>query len=198
MSITDVRAREVLDSRGNPTIEAEVTLSQKDAGGNIQGAAIVPSGASTGSHEAVELRDGDMNRYRGLGVKKAVQTVNSEIRNAVIGMDESDQKELDDILIKLDGTPQKSRLGANATLSVSLAVARAAANSAQKPLYRYLGGKSAKTLPVPMVNIINGGKHAGNGIDFQEFMILPISADSFSQALQMIVEVYQSLKFILH
>ena len=197
MSIADVRAREVLDSRGSPTIEAEVTLSQKGTNGNIQGVAIVPSGASTGSHEAVERRDGDMNRYRGLGVKKAVQTVNSEIRDAVIGMDELDQKGLDDILIKLDGTSQKSRLGANATLGVSLAVARAAAKADQTPLYRYLGGESAKTLPVPMVNIINGGRHAGNGIDFQEFMILPVGADSFSRALQMIVEVYQSLKVIL-
>ena len=190
--ITDVYAREVLDSRGNPTVEVEVTL---ESGG--MGRAIVPSGASTGAHEAVELRDGDKTRYLGKGVLKAVQHVNEVIAPEVIGLDALNQVAIDRCMIELDGTPNKGRLGANAILAVSMAVARAAADALQIPLYRYLGGTNARTLPVPMLNILNGGAHADNNIDVQEFMILPISAKSFSEAVRAGAEVFHSLKAVL-
>lgn len=191
-TIEDVVAREILDSRGNPTIEVEVLLT-----GGERGMAAVPSGASTGAHEAVELRDGDKSRYGGKGVLNAVRNVNDSIREAIVGLDATDQVMLDEVMIKLDGTPNKAKLGANAILGVSLAVAKAAANAQQQPFYRYLGGVSARTLPVPMMNILNGGKHADNSTDMQEYMILPISAPTFRDALRMGAEVYQSLKKVL-
>jgi len=190
-SISDVRAREILDSRGNPTVEVEVTLDDDSVG-----RAAVPSGASTGAFEAVELRDGD-ERYLGKGVIKAVIAIEDEIMPAVIGFDATDQRFIDDTMIALDGTPNKARLGANAILGVSMAVAKAAAQSSGLPLYRYIGGPNAHLLPVPMMNIINGGAHADSDVDFQEFMIAPIGADSFHDALRMGAEVYHSLKSVL-
>ena len=190
-SISDVRAREILDSRGNPTVEVEVTLDDDSIG-----RAAVPSGASTGAFEAVELRDGD-ERYLGKGVIKAVIAVEDEIMPAVIGFDATDQRFIDETMIALDGTPNKARLGANAILGVSMAVAKAAAQSSGLPLYRYIGGPNAHVLPVPMMNIINGGAHADSDVDFQEFMIAPIGADSFHDALRMGAEVYHSLKSVL-
>ncbi len=187
-AITDIIAREILDSRGNPTVEVDVYLED-----GSMGRAAVPSGASTGAHEAVELRDGG-KRYHGKGVEKAVEAVNSEIFDAIGGMDAENQIQLDNIMIELDGTANKSRLGANAILGVSLAVAKAAAQSANLPLYRYVGGAHARLLPVPMMNIINGGAHADNPIDFQEFMILPIGADSIREAVRMGSEVFHVLK----
>jgi enolase len=192
-AIVDIIGREILDSRGNPTIEVDVVLED----GSL-GRAAVPSGASTGAHEAVELRDGDKTRYLGKGVQKAVAAVNGEIYEALADMAVEEQVQIDQVMIDLDGTPNKSRLGANAILGVSLAVARAAAESFDMPLYRYVGGTSARTLPVPMMNIINGGVHADNPIDFQEFMILPIGAPTFSEALRMGVEVFHTLKKALH
>ncbi len=189
MKIKDINAREIIDSRGNPTVEVEVFLEN-----GVCGKAAVPSGASTGKYEALELRDGDKKRYGGLGVLKAVANVNTTIRKAVIGRDASKQEGLDKLLIDLDGTPDKSRLGANATLGVSLAAAHASANCAGMPLYKYIGGDKAVTLPVPMMNILNGGKHAENSTDLQEFMVMPTGAKSFSQALQIGCEVYQALK----
>ena len=190
-SISDVRAREILDSRGNPTVEVEVTLDDDSVG-----RAAVPSGASTGAFEAVELRDGD-ERYSGKGVIQAVIAVEDEIMPAVIGFDATDQRFIDETMISLDGTPNKARLGANAILGVSMAVAKAAAQSAGLPLYRYIGGPNAHVLPVPMMNIINGGAHADSDVDFQEFMIAPIGADSFHDALRMGAEVYHELKSVL-
>ena len=192
MEIVEVLAREVLDSRGNPTLEAEVTLFS-----GALGQAIVASGASTGAHEAVERRDGVHDRYDGRGVLQAVETVNSEIREAILGLDASDQTALDQTLIELDGTPNKRRLGANATLGVSLACAHAAAAELGLPLYRYLGGPTARVLPVPMANILNGGKHAAGSTDFQEFMVLPMGAASFREGLRMVAEVYHALKQVL-
>ncbi len=192
-TIEDVAAREILDSRGNPTIEVEILLV-----GGERGVAAVPSGASTGVHEAVELRDGDKSRYGGKGVLNAVRNVNDTISDAIIGLDATDQIMLDEVMIELDGTPNKAHLGANAILGVSLAVAKAAANAQQEPLYRYLGGVSARTLPVPMMNILNGGKHADNSTDMQEYMILPVGAPTFHDALRMGAEVYQGLKKVLH
>lgn len=192
-TIEDIHAREILDSRGNPTVEVEVLLINGESG-----VAAVPSGASTGAHEAVELRDGDKSRYGGKGVLKAVRHVNEAISEAIVGLDATDQIALDEIMIELDGTSNKSSLGANAILGVSLAVAKAAANALQQPLYRYLGGVAARTLPVPMMNILNGGKHADNSTDMQEYMVLPVGARSFREALRMGAEVYQSLKKVLH
>jgi len=191
-NIADIHAREVIDSRGNPTVEAEVTL----ADGSF-GRAIVPSGASTGEHEAVELRDGDAERYSGKGVLKAVENVNGEIAEALANMDASDQRALDQKMIELDGTGNKGRLGANALLAVSMAAARAAGNSFGLPLYRYLGGAGANTLPTPMMNILNGGAHADNNVDFQEFMVMPVGASSFSEALRWGVQVFHVLKGVL-
>ena len=190
--IEHVLAREILDSRGNPTVEAEVVLEDGEIG-----RAAVPSGASTGEHEAVELRDGDENRYNGKGVLKAVQNVNDIIAPALEGFDALDQAEVDHALLELDGTKTKSRLGANALLAVSLATARAAALSVDLPLYRYLGGPNSRTLPVPMMNIINGGAHADNNVDFQEFMIVPVGAPNFSEALRMGAEIFHALKSVL-
>src|SRR5438034_1407180 len=190
--IEQITAREILDSRGNPTIEAEVTL----IGGEV-GRAAVPSGASTGAHEAVELRDGDKKRYAGKGVLKAVRNVNEIIAPAIEEMDALDQAEIDRALIDLDGSPTKSRLGANALLAVSLATARAAATYLEIPLYKYLGGPNARTLPVPMMNIINGGAHADNNVDFQEFMIVPVGANAFHEALRMGAEIFHTLKTVL-
>ncbi|GAB4569156.1 MAG: phosphopyruvate hydratase [Anaerolineae bacterium] len=190
--IEDVIAREILDSRGNPTVEVEVVLS----GGDV-GRAAVPSGASTGVHEAVELRDGDKSRYGGKGVLKAVQNVNEIIAEELIGWDALDQVGIDEFLVGLDGTPNKGRLGANAILGVSLAVAKAAAAAVGLPLYRYIGGVSARTLPVPMMNILNGGKHAVDSTDLQEFMIMPAGASSFSEALRWGAETYHALKKVL-
>src|SRR5437879_6118697 len=187
-AIIDITAREILDSRGNPTVEVDVRLEDGSFG-----RAAVPSGASTGAHEAVELRDGG-SRYGGKGVEKAVDLVNREIFDAVGGMDAEDQVRIDRVMRTLDGTPDKSRLGANAILGVSLAVAKAAAHARELPLYRYLGGANARLLPVPMMNIINGGVHADNAIDFQEFMILPVSAANFHEALRMGAEVFHTLK----
>jgi len=191
-NISEIRAREVLDSRGNPTVEAEVFLQD-----GSHGRAIVPSGASTGEHEAVELRDGDNQRFLGKGVLKAVENVNGEIADALANFDAADQRVLDHKMIELDGTPNKGRLGANAILSVSMAAARAAANYYGLPLYRYLGGAGANTLPVPMMNILNGGAHADNNVDFQEFMVMPVGAESFSEALRWGVEVFHTLKGVL-
>jgi len=190
--IEEIHAREILDSRGNPTIEAEVSL----VGGEV-GRAAVPSGASTGEHEAVELRDEDQKRYGGKGVLQAVNNVNEIIAPEVNGMDALDQAELDSALIALDGTPNKSKLGANALLAVSLANARAAAAYLEVPLYKYLGGPNARTLPVPMMNIINGGAHADNNVDFQEFMIVPVGAESFSESLRIGAEIFHTLKAVL-
>jgi enolase len=191
-AIKAVIAREVLDSRGNPTVEAEVILDNK-----VRGHAIVPSGASTGAHEAVELRDGDERRYLGKGVLRAVENVNKIIAPALVGEDVCQQRAIDQILINLDGTPNKGSLGANAILSVSMAIARAAAAALDMPLYRYLGGTNACILPVPMMNIINGGAHADNNLDAQEFMIVPAGAESFSESLRMGVETFHALKSVL-
>jgi enolase len=191
-NIAAIIAREVLDSRGNPTVEAEVQL----ASGTV-GRAIVPSGASTGEHEAVELRDGDNARFMGKGVLKAVENVNGEIAEALANWDAADQRGLDQKMIELDGTENKGRLGANAILSVSMAAARAAAAELNLPLYRYIGGVGASTLPVPMMNILNGGAHADNNVDFQEFMVMPVGAPSFSEALRWGVEVFHTLKGVL-
>jgi enolase len=188
-AIADIIGREILDSRGNPTVEVDVVLEDGSFG-----RAAVPSGASTGAHEAVELRDGDKKRYFGKGVRKAVDAVNGEIFDAIGGMDAEAQAKIDETLIALDGTPNKSRLGANAILGVSLAAAKAAAAAANAPLYRYVGGTAARLLPVPMMNIVNGGVHADNPIDFQEFMIMPVGAESFAEGLRMGVEVFQTLK----
>jgi enolase len=190
--IEQIGAREILDSRGNPTVEAEVMLI-----GGETGRAAVPSGASTGEHEAVELRDGDKKRYGGKGVLKAVENVNNVIAQELEGMDALDQAEIDQALIELDGTETKSKLGANALLAVSLATARAAASYLEIPLYRYLGGPNARTLPVPLMNILNGGAHADNNVDFQEFMIVPAGAASFHEALRMGAEIFHSLKNVL-
>jgi enolase len=191
-SIKSVKAREILDSRGNPTIEAEVTLAD-----GTTGVAAVPSGASTGKHEAVELRDGDRSRYGGLGVLKAIEHVNTEIASAIVSMSTLEQAAIDQRLIELDGTANKARLGANALLATSLAVAKAGANFRGIPLYRYLGGARAHLLPVPMLNILNGGKHALGSTDFQEFMIMPVGAANFNKAMQMSSEVYHSLRKVL-
>jgi enolase len=191
-AIADILAREILDSRGNPTVEVEVTL----ADGSV-GRAAVPSGASTGAHEAVELRDGDKARYLGKGVMKAVAAVEGEIFDAVGGMDAEEQVKIDETMIALDGTPNKARLGANAILGVSLAVAKAAAVANNLPLYRYVGGTSARVLPVPMMNIVNGGAHADNPIDFQEFMVMPVGAPNFAEALRMGAEIFHTLKSAL-
>jgi enolase len=188
-AIIDIIAREILDSRGNPTVEVDVTLED-----GSKGRAAVPSGASTGAHEAVERRDGDKARYLGKGVRKAVDAVNGEIFEAIGGMDAEDQLHIDNTLIALDGTPNKGRLGANAILGVSLALARAAAEAAALPLYRYIGGVNAHLLPVPMMNVVNGGAHADNPIDFQEFMLMPLGAPSFSEGLRMGAEVFHTLK----
>jgi enolase len=190
--IEDIHAREILDSRGNPTVEAEVMLSDGQVG-----RAAVPSGASTGEHEAVELRDEDKSRYGGKGVLKAVHNVNEVIAPELEGMDALDQSEIDNALITLDGTPTKAKLGANALLSVSLATARAAAGFLELPLYKYLGGPNARTLPVPMMNIINGGAHADNNVDFQEFMIVPVGAESFTESLRIGAEIFHTLKAVL-
>ncbi|MEZ4766869.1 MAG: phosphopyruvate hydratase [Caldilineales bacterium] len=191
--IENVLAREVLDSRGNPTVEVDIELVDGE-----MGRAIVPSGASTGVHEAHELRDGDKSRYGGKGVLKAVENVNTVIAEALFGMDALDQVGVDELLIALDGTPNKSNLGANAILAVSLATAKAAAKASGLPLYRYLGGVGARTLPVPMMNILNGGKHAVGSTDFQEFMVMPAGAGSFAEGLRWGAEIYQSLKKVLH
>jgi enolase len=191
-TIVDIHAREVLDSRGNPTVEAEVTLAD-----GSEGRAIVPSGASTGEHEAIELRDGDEDRYKGKGVLKAVENVNGEIAEALSGMEADSQFEIDRKMLELDGTENKSRLSANAILAVSMACARAAAKSYNLPLYRYIGGARASLLPVPMMNILNGGAHADNNVDFQEFMVMPVGAESFSEALRWGVEVFHTLKGVL-
>ncbi|MDC0120874.1 phosphopyruvate hydratase [Amylibacter sp.] len=188
-TIIDILAREILDSRGNPTVEVDVILED-----GTLGRAAVPSGASTGAHEVVELRDGDKSRYFGKGVLQAVEFVNGEIADALVGADALEQVELDEAMIELDGTSNKSRLGANAILGVSLAIAKAAADFTSQPLYRYIGGTSARTLPVPMMNIINGGEHADNPIDIQEFMIMPVSAETISHAIQMGAEIFHTLK----
>ena len=190
--IVDIHAREILDSRGNPTVEADVIL-----GDGSMGRAAVPSGASTGEHEAVELRDGDQHRYLGKGVVNAVGNVNGKIADALQGLDATDQRRIDGALIELDGTPNKARLGANAILAVSMACARASANSLKLPLYRYLGGVGAHILPVPMMNILNGGAHADSNVDFQEFMVMPVGAETFSEALQWGAEIFHRLKAVL-
>jgi enolase len=190
--ISDIAAREILDSRGNPTIEVDVTLEN-----GILGRAAVPSGASTGENEAVELRDGDKTRYNGKGVLNAVEHVNNAIAEELTGYDALHQNEIDAMMIALDGTPTKSKLGANAILGVSLAAAKAAAQSLKLPLYRYIGGTNAKTLPVPMMNILNGGKHADNNVDIQEFMIVPAAAPKFAEALRMGAEIFHALKSVL-
>lgn len=191
-TIVDVYAREILDSRGNPTVEVEVEL----ADGSV-GRAAVPSGASTGAFEAVELRDDDKKRYLGKGVQKAVDNVNEDIASEIVGLDALDQVTVDKVMIELDGTPNKAKLGANAILGVSLAVAKAAATSLNLPLYRYLGGVNAKELPVPMMNILNGGKHADNSVDLQEFMVMPVGASSFSECLRWGAEIFHALKKVL-
>lgn len=191
-NIVDIWAREILDSRGNPTIEVEVVLES-----GVVGRAAVPSGASTGEHEAVELRDGDKNRYNGKGVLKAVENVNEKIAEELIDFDATDQVAIDNLLITLDGTENKSNLGANAMLGVSLACAKASAEFFGLPLYKYIGGVNAKTLPVPMMNILNGGKHADNNVDFQEFMIMPVGAPNFAEALRMGAETFHALKSVL-
>ncbi|MEP1353192.1 MAG: phosphopyruvate hydratase [Tateyamaria sp.] len=188
-TIIDIYAREILDSRGNPTVEVDVTLED-----GTMGRAAVPSGASTGAHEAVEKRDGDKSRYMGKGVLEAVAAVNGEIAEALVGIDATEQVEIDHVMIELDGTPNKARLGANAILGVSLAVAKAAADYTKQPLFRYVGGTSARVLPVPMMNIINGGEHADNPIDIQEFMIMPVAADNIREAIRMGSEVFHTLK----
>jgi enolase len=191
-SIVDVVAREILDSRGNPTVEADVLLES-----GVMGRAAVPSGASTGSREAIELRDGDKGRYGGKGVLKAVEHVNTEISEAIVGLDAVEQAFIDRTLLDLDGTENKSRLGANATLAVSMAVAKAAAEEAGLPLYRYFGGSGAMRMPVPMMNVINGGAHANNRLDFQEFMIVPVGAQNFREALRCGAEIFQKLKSLI-
>jgi enolase len=193
MTIASILGREILDSRGNPTLEVEVILND----GSV-GRAAVPSGASTGAHEAIELRDGDKARYLGKGVLKALRNVNETIAPKLLGHDPFEQADIDKLLLDLDGTANKGKLGANAMLGVSLAVAHAAAHSASLPLYRYIGGTNAKVLPVPMLNILNGGKHANNTVDFQEFMIMPLGAPSFREALRMGAEVFHSLQKVLH
>ncbi|MCF6284202.1 MAG: phosphopyruvate hydratase [Candidatus Hydrogenedentes bacterium] len=190
--ITGIQAREILDSRGNPTVEADVFLAS-----GVVGRAAVPSGASTGEHEAVELRDGDQDRYQGKGVLKAVENINSTIAEELLGMDALGQREIDQTMIALDGTKNKSNLGANAILGVSLAVAKAAAEALEIPLYRYIGGTNAHTLPLPMMNILNGGSHADNNVDIQEFMVMPCGAPSFREALRMGTEVFHALKKVL-
>ncbi len=192
LKITDVRGREILDSRGNPTVEAEVVVE-----GSITGRAAVPSGARTGRFEAVELRDGE-TRYFGLGVKNAVKNINTKLRDALVGKNVMDQGMIDRILVETDGTDNKGNLGANATLGVSMACARAAAEALEMPLYRYLGGAHTRLLPVPMMNILNGGKHAANTVDFQEFMIMPVQAESFAQGMRICAEIYHNLKKILN
>jgi enolase len=192
-TIVDLTAREILDSRGNPTVECDVTLES-----GAFGRAAVPSGASTGAHEAVELRDGDKSRYGGKGVRTAIRNIESEILDAISGLDATDQVKLDNIMIDLDGTPNKARLGANAILAVSLAVAKAAADHLGLPLYKYVGGVHARTLPVPMMNILNGGKHADNPIDIQEFMIQPVAAGTLAEAVRMGSEIFATLKKELH
>ncbi|SEK43830.1 enolase [Bosea lupini] len=192
-AIIDIIGRQILDSRGNPTVEVDVVLED-----GSMGRAAVPSGASTGAHEAVELRDGDKSRYLGKGVLKAVEAVNVDIAEAIVAMDAEDQAAIDQAMIELDGTPNKSKLGANAILGVSLAVAKAAADASGLPLYRYVGGTSARVLPVPMMNIVNGGAHADNPIDFQEFMVMPIGAPSFAEGLRMGAEIFHTLKKALH
>jgi len=192
LTIVDVHAREILDSRGNPTVEADVLL-----GDGSMGRAAVPSGASTGEHEAVELRDGDDHRYKGKGVLQAVANVNLQIADALNGLDASDQRRLDQTMIELDGTPNKAKLGANAILAVSMASARACAIALKTPLYRYLGGAAANVLPVPMMNILNGGAHADSNVDFQEFMAMPVGAETFSEALQWGAEIFHTLKGVL-
>jgi len=191
-TIVDIVGREILDSRGNPTVEAEVTLES-----GVTGRAAVPSGASTGEHEAVELRDGDKNRYGGKGVLKAVENINNKIADELIEFDAGDQVGIDKFLINLDGTENKANLGANAILAVSLACAKATAQTLGIPLYRYIGGTNARTLPVPMMNILNGGKHADNNVDFQEFMAMPVGAPNFAEALRMGVETFHALKSVL-
>ncbi len=191
--IESIHARQILDSRGNPTVEVDVYTET-----GAFGRAAVPSGASTGSHEAVELRDDDKKKYMGKGVLKAVANVNTRIAPAVVGFNVFEQVLVDKLMIELDGTPNKSKLGANAILGVSLAVAKAAAMEAGQPLYRYVGGVSANTLPVPMMNILNGGSHADNAIDFQEFMVMPVGAATFSEAVRMGAEVFHTLKKVLH
>jgi enolase len=191
-TILDIRAREILDSRGNPTVEVEVITEN-----GFVGRAAVPSGASTGKYEAVELRDNDADRFLGKGVLTACENVETKIREALIGEDVFDQRYIDQLLLELDGTPNKANLGANAILGVSLATAKAAAKETDQPLYRYLGGVNAHMLPVPMMNILNGGSHADNAIDFQEFMVMPVGAESFSAALRMGVEVFHHLKKVL-
>src|SRR5579863_6308176 len=188
-AILDIIGREILDSRGNPTVEVNVVLAD-----GSRGRAAVPSGASTGTHEAVELRDGDKKRYSGKGVRHAVEAVNGEIFDALSGMDAEAQVKIDEAMIALDGTPNKGRLGANAILGVSLAVAKAAAQANKLPLYRYVGGTAARLLPVPMMNIINGGVHADNPIDFQEFMIMPIGAETFADAVRAGAEIFHTLR----
>jgi enolase len=190
--ITGIQAREILDSRGNPTVEVDVFLSS-----GIMGRAAVPSGASTGEHEAVELRDGDKSRYLGKGVSKAVDNVNNTIAEELLGMDALNQREVDQTMIALDGTKTKSKLGANAILGVSLATAKAAAEALEIPLYRYIGGANAHTLPVPMMNILNGGSHADNNVDIQEFMVMPVGAPTFKEGLRMGTEVFHALKKVL-
>ncbi|HHX95058.1 MAG TPA: phosphopyruvate hydratase, partial [Clostridia bacterium] len=190
--ITDVLAREILDSRGNPTVEVDVVVEE-----DITGRAAVPSGASTGVHEAVELRDGEEDRFLGKGVQQAVENVNSIIAPEIIGMEATDQIGLDNLLIELDGTLNKGKLGANAILGVSLAAAKAAAVYHGLPLYQYLGGFNAKQLPVPMMNILNGGKHADNNVDIQEFMVMPVGADTFKEGLRMGTEVFHNLRKVL-
>src|SRR5215210_5247325 len=193
LNIEFIQGRQVLDSRGNPTVEVDVMLED-----GTLGRAAVPSGASTGEHEAVELRDDDKKRWVGKGVSKAVENVNAKIAPELIGLDPRDQEAIDQLMIELDGTPNKSKLGANATLGVSMAVAKAAAEASGLPLFRYLGGSSARTLPVPMMNILNGGKHADNNVDFQEFMIQPWGFDNFADGLRAGVEIYHALKKVLH
>ena len=192
VEIVDVRAREILDSRGNPTVEVDVELLD-----GALGRAAVPSGASTGTHEAVELRDGDPARYGGRGVERAIEHISEELREAVVGRDAARQAEIDDLMIEADGTPNKARIGANAILGVSLAVAKAAAASSDQPLYRYLGGASARTLPVPMANILNGGAHAADSTDFQEFMVMPVGAATYREGLRWIAEIYHQLRELL-
>ncbi len=192
MIIDDIIGRQVIDSRGNPTVEVEVTTVE-----GAVGRAAVPSGASTGEHEAVELRDGDKQFFQGKSVLRAVENINEEIADEIVGMSVLDQATIDEALIALDGTPNKSRLGANATLGVSLAVAKAAAQTTGLPLYRYIGGTNARMLPVPMMNIINGGEHADNNVDMQEFMVMPVGADTYSEGLRMGVEIFHNLKTVL-
>src|SRR4051812_48176563 len=193
INIEFIQGRQILNSRGNPTVEVDVIL-----GDGTVGRAAVPSGASTGEHEAVELRDGDKKQYLGRAVTKGVDNVNTKIAPELIGLDPRDQEAIDALMIELDGTPNKGKLGANAVLGVSLAVAKAAAEACSLPLYRYLGGPGAKTLPVPMMNILNGGKHADNNVDFQEFMIQPWGFEKFSDGLRAGVEIYHALKKVLH